>query len=181
MGREDLWIFGYGSLIWNPGFAHDQAVPACLAGYRRGFLMRSVHHRGTPARPGLVLALDRAPGHSCAGLAFRVRAGAEAETMADLRARELVSYAYREERLAVELADGRRVRAVTYVIDRDHPQYCGPLELEQQAAIIAVAAGGRGTNREYLLNTWAHLRQLGIEDADIEWLATRLEGESPRV
>ncbi len=176
MDKGALWIFGYGSLMWHPGFAHAESAVATLAGYRRGFLMRSIHHRGTPDRPGLVLALDRADDQACTGIAFRVAPGSEAETMTALRARELVSYAYKEVRLPVDLTDGRRVMAVTYVIDRSHDQYTGPLPLEEQARIIARAVGGRGANREYLLNTQAHLRELGIAEPEIDWLAARLSG-----
>ena len=183
MDSGELWIFGYGSLMWHPGFTHEEAVIASLPGYRRGFLMRSIHHRGTPERPGLVLALDRvrdgARVQPCTGLAFRVTPGTEPETMAALRERELISYAYKEARLPVDLADGRRVSAVTYVIDRAHPQYTGPLDLEEQARIIATAVGGRGPNREYLFNTHAHLARLGIRDAEIDWLVSRLNGGAP--
>lgn len=174
MDEGDLWVFGYGSLMWDPGFVHDEAVTATLEGFHRGFLMRSIHHRGTPERPGLVLALDASPGQSCTGLAFRVRAGREAETLAILRERELVSYAYKEMHLGLSLADGRAVSALSYVIDRAHAQYTGPLPLEEQAQVIARAAGGRGENAEYLFNTQAHLRELGITDADLDWLAARV-------
>jgi cation transport protein ChaC len=122
--------------------------------------------------PGLVLALDRAEAASCTGVAFRVAQGAEAETVEGLRARELVSSAYLETRLAVETADGA-LEALTYVIDPDHVQYCR-LDLEEQARIIAAATGGRGANREYLWSTATHLADLGIGDPDLEWLATRV-------
>ena len=178
MDDKTLWIFGYGSLMWHPGFAHDEAVLARLDGYRRGFLMRSIHHRGTVDRPGLVLALDAAAGDSCSGLAFRVTPGTEARTMQELRARELVSYAYKEILLPLTLADGRRVRAVTYVIDRAHPQYTGPLSMQAQARIIASAEGGRGSNRDYLFNTHAHLQELGIEAPDIAWLARAVRAKT---
>ena len=178
MRDNQLWVFGYGSLMWHPGFAYAEREIATLAGYRRGFLMRSIHHRGTEERPGLVLALDAAEGVDCTGLAFRVRPGAEAQTMRDLRARELVSYAYKEVRLPVRLAGGRMVSAVTYVIDRAHVQYTGPLPLEEQAAIIANATGGRGPNSEYLFNTHAHLQQLGIEDAEIGWLVQAVRAQT---
>ncbi len=177
MQNDELWIFGYGSLMWQPGFAHVEREIATLAGYRRGFLMRSIHHRGTPEQPGLVLALDVAEGASCTGLALRVKPGSEAATMQALRARELVSYAYKELRLPVTLRGGRVVEAVTYVIDRSHAQYTGELPLEQQAAIIARAVGGRGANREYLFNTHAHLSELGIEDAEIDWLARAVRAD----
>jgi cation transport protein ChaC len=136
--------------------------------------MRSIHHRGTETDPGLVLALDQAAEAFCDGVAFRVAPGAEAETMAALRARELVSSAYLEATCDVVLRDGRAVTAVTYVIDRDHVQYCGGLPLEEQARIIARAVGGRGPNIEYLHNTEAHLREIGLHDPDLAWLVDRV-------
>ncbi|WP_420850159.1 gamma-glutamylcyclotransferase [Rhodobaculum claviforme] len=169
-----MWVFGYGSLIWDPGFPVAETRLARLSGFHRSFCMRSVHHRGTPDDPGLVLALDAAPEASCAGVALAVRPGAEDDTLGYLRARELVSSAYVETRQRVRLWDGPEVTAVTYVIDPDHVQYCGGLALEDQAAIIARATGGRGPNREYLWNTAAHLAELGIEDAELSWLAARV-------
>ncbi|MGH1452542.1 MAG: gamma-glutamylcyclotransferase [Paracoccaceae bacterium] len=168
-----MWVFGYGSLLWNPGFDVAETVLARLPDYHRSFCMRSIHHRGSLANPGLVLALDEAAGAACLGVALRVASGAESDTLAYLRERELVSAAYLEKNLRVDLTDGRRVDAVTYVIDRDHNQYC-TLSLEQQAQIIAQAVGGRGPNTEYLWNTASHLSQLGIEDADLDWLSARV-------
>ena len=170
---ETLWIFGYGSLIWDPGFAPAETHPARLAGWHRSFCMRSIHYRGTVAAPGLVLALDAAEGASCAGLALRAAPEEAAEVLACLRARELVSDAYLERRLPVTLADGRRVTAVTYVIDRDGPQYCA-LSPEEQAQVIAGACGARGPNRDYLFNTAAHLRKLGLADPDLDALVAQV-------
>lgn len=169
-----MWVFGYGSLLWNPGFEVADSVLARLPDYHRSFCMRSIHHRGTVEAPGLVLALDEWPGASCLGLALAVREGHEDATLAYLRERELVSSAYLEKTLELELTDGRRVQAVTYVIDPVHDQYCGGMPLEEQAGIIARAVGGRGPNTEYLHNTVAHLRALGIDDADLEWLDERV-------
>lgn len=136
--------------------------------------MRSIHHRGSPTDPGLVLALDAADGTHCAGVAFRVADGAEVETVETLRERELISSAYLERELAVEV-DGLGVRtALTYVIDPHHEQYAGDLSRETQAQIIAVAVGGRGPNCEYLENTAAHLHELSIADTDLDWLVTRV-------
>ncbi|SFU32077.1 cation transport protein ChaC [Aliiroseovarius crassostreae] len=173
MGNSELWVFGYGSLIWHPGFDHDETVIATLAGYHRSFCMRSIHHRGTEEKPGLVLALDKEAGASCQGVAFRVTPGREDKTMAELRERELVSSAYLEKTLKITLADGREVEAVTYVIDPDHVQYCH-IDLLDQAHIIATAVGGRGPNTDYLYNTADHLATLGIEDPDLSWLAARV-------
>jgi cation transport protein ChaC len=184
MDGEQFWVFGYGSLIWDPGFPVAEAQRARLEGWRRSFCMRSIHHRGTLQRPGLVLALDRAKGAACEGLALRVAAGAEAWTLSYLRARELVSSAYLETRLPVRLAGGGFALALTFVIDPAHGQYCGGLPLEEQARIIAAAAGGRGTNADYLWNTARHLAELGIADPDLEWLAARvraIRGAAARV
>lgn len=169
------WIFGYGSLIWDPGFAWSERRPARLLGFRRSFCMRSIHHRGTLARPGLVLALDAAEGAECQGLAFAVDARISDETLEYLRARELISAAYLETRQRVILADGAAVEAVVYVIDRDHDQYCAGLSLEDQARIIARAVGGRGPNADYLHQTAAHLAALGLTDPDLDWLSDRVK------
>lgn len=171
--KKPLWVFGYGSLVWNPGFPVAEQRVARLNGWHRSFCMRSIHHRGTEAEPGLVLALDRAAGAFCAGVAFRVQEGAEEATLAALRERELISSAYLEEWLPLALEGGQDVTALCYVIDPAHAQYC-TLPLEEQAQIIAQAIGGRGRNCEYLFNTAAHLAQLGIADTDLEWLAARV-------
>ncbi|MCE0505645.1 MULTISPECIES: gamma-glutamylcyclotransferase [unclassified Roseivivax] len=168
-----LWVFGYGSLLWNPGFEVSETVPARLDGYRRSFCMRSIHHRGTPEDPGLVLALDEEHGSYCDGLALAAAPGQSEEVLAYLRERELVSAAYLERLLPLKLVDGREVTALVYVIDPDHGQYC-ELPLEEQAGIIAGAHGGRGPNTEYLFNTAAHLRELGIPDAELQWLDQRV-------
>lgn len=172
-----MWVFGYGSLIWHPGFPVAETRIARAAGWHRSFCMRSIHHRGTEADPGLVLALDRAADAFCDGVAFRVEPGAEAQTLADLRARELISSAYLETHIPVMAGAGAgadRLDCLAYVIDPDHGQYCGGLALEEQAQIIARACGGRGPNRDYLWNTAAHLADLGIADPDLEWLASRV-------
>jgi glutathione-specific gamma-glutamylcyclotransferase len=170
--QHPLWVFGYGSLIWNPGFPVAEQRIATLHGWHRSFCMRSIHHRGTVEHPGLVLALDRAEGASCAGVAFRVAPGAEAETLAALRERELISSAYLEKTLPVQIDPGT-VKALAFVIDPDHAQYC-LLDREEQARIIASATGGRGPNRDYLWSTTAHLADLGIADPDLDWLAARV-------
>lgn len=168
-----LWVFGYGSLLWNPGFTPAQTVLARLPDYHRSFCMLSIHHRGTLDDPGLVLALDHRPGASCMGVALRVPSGEEADVLAMLRARELISSAYYEDHVDLIAADGTPLRALTYIIDPDHAQYC-QFDLEQQAQIIARACGGRGPNCEYLFNTAAHLAQIGIEDPDLTHLAARV-------
>ncbi|KIC30472.1 gamma-glutamylcyclotransferase [Leisingera sp. ANG-S5] len=169
-----MWVFGYGSLLWNPGFPVARREVAVLHGYARSFCMSSIHHRGSEEKPGLVLALDAVEDAHCKGIALAVEAGHEEQTLAELRERELISSAYLERDLAVELADGSTVTAVTYVIDPHHVQYCGGLSLEEQAQIIAHAVGGRGPNTEYLYNTAEHLAEIGLHDSDLDWLAGRV-------
>ncbi len=170
---DALWVFGYGSLIWDPGFPVAERVVARANGWHRSFCMWSIHHRGTPEKMGLVLALDRAQALVwCDGVAFRVMPGAEVATLAALRDRELISSAYIEAWLEVHTTDGRDIAALTYVVDPDHAQYCGGLSLEAQAQVIAEAVGGRGSNRDYLFATAAHLAALGIADAGLDRLVT---------
>lgn len=168
-----LWVFGYGSLIWNPGFAFVERRPARLAGFRRAFCLRSVRYRGTPAAPGLVLALAEDAGAECRGLAFRVAPDAADEAHAYLRWREMDTDSYQETEQEVEAEGLGPVRALAYVIDTRHPHYAD-LDPEGQAAIIARASGPAGTNRDYLHNTVAHLRELGLHDPDLEALDARV-------
>ena len=141
--QEPLWVFGYGSLIWDPGFPVAERRIARLDGWHRSFCMRSIHHRGTVEHPGLVLALDAAAGGLCQGIALGVADDRADAVLGYLRERELISSAYLERLLPVSLRDGRKVEAVTYVVDTDHVQYCDGLDLEEQARIIARAVGGR--------------------------------------
>ncbi|MBO6717381.1 MAG: gamma-glutamylcyclotransferase [Rhizobiaceae bacterium] len=168
----DFWVFGYGSLIWRPDFAHVETRRARLHGYRRALCVLSHVHRGTPERPGLVLGLDR--GGSCVGLAFRVPAGLRDEVMAALRARELVTNVYLERELPLRLDGGETVRAVTYVVDRAHTQYAGPLDVEQAVARVVGAVGQSGANEDYVLNTVEHLGALSIRDHWLEAVARRV-------
>ncbi|EEB83625.1 gamma-glutamylcyclotransferase [Roseobacter sp. GAI101] len=170
-----MWVFGYGSLLWKPGFEVAESVIGRLPGYARSFCMRSIHHRGSVEQPGLVLALDAVTGTACDGIALRVAPGTEGQTLEYLRERELISSAYVEKNLDVQMADGRTVQALVYVIDAEHDQYCGGLPLEEQAQIIAKAVGGMGPNTEYLFNTASHLAQIGLHDASLEWLHARVK------
>ncbi len=178
--QRPLWVFGYASLMWNPGFPVAERALATLEGFHRSFCMSSIHHRGTVEEPGLVLALDPSATAQCTGLALRVEDGAEAASIAYLRERELISSAYVERLVQVTLANGAAVDALTYVVDTTHEQYVAHLELHQQAEIIARAVGGRGPNTEYLWNTVAHLEELGIADPDLQWLSDRVRELSPQ-
>ena len=160
-GTADVWVFGYGSLMWRPGFPHLAVEPALLRGYHRAFCVYSVRYRGTPERPGLVTGLDR--GGSCRGRAFRVAAADAGEARAYLDRRELVTGVYRRRTVPVELPGGR-VMAWAYVVDTAHRQYAGKLPLAEAARVILRGRGASGDNRDYLENTVAHLDDLGISD-----------------
>jgi cation transport protein ChaC len=174
----DFWVFGYGSLIWRPGFAHIETSRARLHGFRRSLCVYSWVHRGTEQRPGLVLGLDR--GGSCIGLAFRVPGELRDEVVAYLRERELVTNVYLERMLPVRLADGQSVVALCYVVDRGHAQYAGNLSVEAAAAIVTGGVGQSGRNEDYLFNTVEHLKALGIRDHWLESVAERLASPMAR-
>lgn len=167
---RDLWVFGYGSLMWRPGFLFEVAVPARIMGWRRRFCIYSVLYRGTPERPGLVLGLDR--GGVCDGLAFRVARSEAAKTLAYLRAREQVTGVYREALVPATLAtpDRAQVLALAYLVERAHPGYAGDLSLQLQARFIRGGRGVSGANLDYLVNTLQHLEQLGIREPELERL-----------
>ena len=166
---DEFWVFGYGSLMWNPGFDYAERSQGQLFGYRRALCVRSWVHRGTQEKPGLVLGLDR--GGSCRGMAFKVTAGQEAATLAYLRERELVTHVYLERTLQVVLADGRKVRALAYVIDRGHTQYAGGLDALDAARVVSTAEGRSGPNDAYVFNTLAHMQEMGIRDQWLESVA----------
>jgi glutathione-specific gamma-glutamylcyclotransferase len=177
-GAEDLWVFGYGSLMWRPGFAVRERVPARLIGLHRALCVYSFVHRGTPERPGLVLGLDR--GGMCRGIAFRVAAAARAETIAYLRAREQVTRIYRETMRRIELEDEarRQVTALCYIVDRGHVQYAGRLSLAERVHFVRQGHGQSGANRNYVLEAVRALEALGYRDTDLHRLADRLKGNS---
>ncbi|MEX0344585.1 MAG: gamma-glutamylcyclotransferase [Rhizobiaceae bacterium] len=168
----DFWVFGYGSLIWKPGFAHTETQRAHLYGYRRALCIRSWVHRGTQQRPGLVLGLDR--GGSCTGLAFRVPGELRDEVINYLRARELVTNVYLERELSVKLESGERAVAIGYVVDRNHEQYAGALHVEEAVAGVRGSVGLSGRNEEYVTSTVEHLQALGIRDHWLEAVAHKL-------
>lgn len=168
----DLWVFGYGSLIWRPGFDFAESVPAKLHGYHRSLCVFSHVHRGTPDRPGLVLGLDR--GGVCRGLAFRVEAGRAEETVAYLRAREQATAVYLERRVPLRLDDGRRVEGLVYVADRHHLQYAGKLPPAALLKLVRQGRGQSGENPDYVLQTHEHLRKMGVYDPVLAALAQEL-------
>jgi cation transport protein ChaC len=173
---DQLWVFGYGSLMWNPGFRYRQKFEARLIGAHRALCVYSFVHRGTPERPGLVLGLDR--GGTCRGVAFAVDAADRDDTIAYLRAREQVTMVYREAYRTVWLEHDpqRRVRAVCYIADRSHPQYAGRLTLDQQVHFVRQGHGTGGPNRDYVVETVKALEALGYRESALHLLAERLKG-----
>lgn len=172
---QDLWVFGYGSLMWQPGFAFDEMHTAVLQGWHRELCIYSHHWRGTEEKPGLVLGLDA--GGSCRGVAFRVSSDRSPSVRAYLHAREMRGGVYLEVLQKIMLDDGREVDALTYVADSAHRQYAGNLTREERFAIVEVCKGEGGLNRDYVINTVLHLRQLYVRDDELEWLHVRLGGE----
>ncbi len=197
----DIWVFAYGSLMWDPGFAYLEAAPALLRGYHRAFCILSFVYRGTEARPGLVLGLDR--GGACRGMAYRIAAAEGAGVLDYLDAREKVTDVYVRRAVPITFggaaisaggrpvsaggrplsaggrplsAEGRKVTAHTYVADRGHHQYAGKQTLQQAAALIAQGNGVGGSNRDYLESTVNHLDELGITDGPLHQLHAMVRG-----
>ena len=175
-GPHDLWVFGYGSLMWNPGFAFIDQRSALLKGWHRSFCLWSTRYRGTPKHPGLVLGLDY--GGACRGVAFRVAAGSCNETLSYLTERELTGYAYEPRMVRVELENGVEVQAYTFVADRAHPLYAGPMANDRAAAIIMAAQGDAGLNRDYLINTLRQLDKDGFSDKPLQELLAEVERQT---
>lgn len=168
----DLWVFGYGSLIWRPGFDYVERLPALLKGAHRALCVFSHSHRGTPDMPGLVLGLDQ--GGACRGVAFRVEPHLQAQTIAYLREREQINMVYKECVRPVTLSDGRTVLALCYVVDRSHHQYAARLSREEVLQLVRQGVGKSGPNHEYVRNTALALRDLGIHDTLLDWISDRL-------
>ncbi len=174
---EDLWVFGYGSLMWRPDFPFVEAVPAHLYGYHRSLCIYSNYHRGTQDFPGLVAGLEL--GGSCLGRTYRVAADDSAEVIAYLDARELGTEAYYPVAHPVHLNGARgpeRIIARCYMVDRSHAQYAGKLPLEEQVRIISKAIGQSGINSDYLHSTVAHLDELGITDGPLHEVSRLIDG-----
>src|ERR1035438_9103475 len=179
LSQGDLWVFGYGSLMWRPGFEFIEQVPARLIGEHRALCVYSFDHRGTPEKPGLVLGLDR--GGACRGIAFRVKAGLRDATIDYLRGREQTTNVYREVMRSVWLEDEarRRVSALAYVVDRGHVQYAGRLTLAEQLRHVQQGHGRSGNNRDYVLATVKSIEKQGFRDEQLHQLALMLHDATP--
>jgi len=176
--QADLWVFGYGSLMWRPGFEFIEQIPARLIGEHRALCVYSFDHRGTPEKPGLVLGLDR--GGACRGVAFRVAQRLRSKTEEYLRAREQTTNVYREVLRSVWLGNEprQRVSALTYVVDRGHVQYAGRLSLAAQLRFVQQGHGRSGNNRDYVLSTVRSIEAQGFRDEQLHRLALMLHDDA---
>jgi cation transport protein ChaC len=173
---DDLWVFGYGSLMWRPGFPFAERRHAHLHGYHRSLCVFSHVHRGTPGNPGLVMGLDR--GGRCHGVAFRVEAHEAEATVHYLREREQATAVYLERRLPVRLDDGRKVAALAYVADKAHEQYAGRLSFDEVLRLVRQGEGVSGRNPDYVRSTHEHLLGMGVVDQLLERIVMALDQES---
>lgn len=175
MQEESIhWVFGYGSLIWNPGFPHVSRVPATLMGAHRRLCIYSHRHRGTPEQPGLVFGLVR--GGSCRGMAFEVAPALWPEVHDYLMGREMDRGVYREATRPIRLAGGTQVPALAFVVDERHVQYAGKLDIAEQERLVRAGVGESGPNPEYVLATARHLQAMGISDKYLDELVAALGG-----
>ena len=180
--ESDIWVFAYGSLIWNPLFHYDERRPATLRGFHRRFCLWSVMGRGSPERPGLVLGLDR--GGACCGLAYRLPAGKAANELRLLWRREMVvgSYVPRWARVETAPGDGDRrcveeLRALVFMVNHNHPNYAGRLAFDAVAHALASAQGHLGSSADYLFHTVDALAAHGLRDAYLERLRNRVRSQ----
>jgi cation transport protein ChaC len=177
VSNDAVWVFGYGSLMWRPGFDFVDRRIARLHGYHRHFCVWSHRYRGSPKVPGLVLGLDR--GGSCRGVAYRIAPERADEVLAYLHEREMITGIYRPSRLSMTVTDDQgtidRITAQTYVVDRAHPQYAGTLSRAELAALVIQGVGTAGPCRDYLVNTVEHLREMAIPDRRLERMLALVE------
>ncbi len=173
----DIWIFGYGSLMWRPGFAYREVRNARIFGYHRALCVYSITYRGTPDAPGLVMGLDR--GGSCCGRAFLVGADEAQKAVDYLDARELVTGVYRPKFIKAHLDDGRRVDAYAYIARPEHRQYAGRLSLEKTVSILRTASGREGPSLQYLENTIHKLDEFGIRDGPLHRILDKASENGP--
>ena len=160
--RGDLWVFGYGSLMWSPDFPHVERKTGRVHGYHRALCILSNRYRGTPEKPGLVMGLCR--GGSCWGMAFRVRNGLAKEVLDTLWKREMLNRVYMPKFVPISVAGRQRVQALAFVADTTHRQFVGELDVDGRARLVAQGIGQRGRCVDYIRNTLDHMRELGVHD-----------------
>lgn len=172
----DLWVFGYGSLMWQPGFPHAESSPARLYGYHRALCIQSIRYRGTPDVPGLVLGLDR--GGSCTGVGFRVSSVSRDETLRYLEDREMLHDVYFPAIKTIVLGDRQSVPALTFIVKRQHSRYTRDLTPAQAAAIVSRASGDRGANLDYVQASIDKLEAMGVRDLNLSLIGDLARGNA---
>ena len=182
--RGDLWIFGYGSLMWSPGFRYAEKKTALARGYHRALCILSSRYRGTPEKPGLVMGLCR--GGSCWGMVFRVPAARVPRVLATLWKREMLNKVYKPTLIRVTAAPRRRrgpvqrVRALAFVADTAHRQFVKELDLHGRARLVAQGIGQRGRCVDYIRNTLEHMLALGVNDQHLARVLDLARGLAPK-
>jgi cation transport protein ChaC len=175
--RGDLWVFGYGSLMWSPGFRCTEQRTALVRGYHRALCILSSRYRGTPEKPGLVMGL--CGGGSCWGIAFRVPASRVRRVVTMLWRREMLNKVYKPTLIPVTVAPGRRIRALAFVADTGHKQFVKELDLHGRAQLVAQGVGQRGRCVDYIRNTLEHMLALGVNDPHLARILDLAIGLSP--
>jgi cation transport protein ChaC len=178
--KGDLWVFGYGSLMWSPGFSFKEKALGRVHGYHRALCILSTRYRGTRRKPGLVMGLCR--GGSCWGMAFRVEAARVRQALVRLWRREMPRRVYAPRLLRVKLGSGRQIRALAFLADPTNPAYVRELGLHGRARLVAQGIGQRGPCVDYIRNTVDHMQEVGVHDPHLERilhaaLALRAEGK----
>jgi len=173
---EPVWIFAYGSLMWNPGFRFAERLPARVYGYHRSFCLYSFEYRGTCGQPGLALGLNR--GGSCRGIAYRLSPATLGTEIDSLWAREMTGFVYKMTRLRLVTERGP-ISGYGFTVRRDSPDYVGRLPCKVAALIIAASKGNRGTGREYLMNSVRQLQELGMHDSILYRIVNLVEQSPP--
>ncbi len=173
---DGLWVFGYGSLLWNPAFHFEHSEPARLFGYRRNFCLKLPMGRGSPEFPGIMLALDL--GGSCNGRAFYIKPEQVDSETRVLWLREMLSGAYRAAHCHMRLAD-KTVSGLTFIVNRRHSRYMNDLSLKDKVHLIATGSGHLGTCRDYLDNTVAHLDEINVRDRYLHHLKNMIDRDYP--
>jgi len=170
--KQPLWVFAYGSLMWNPGFSYVEKQTVRIYGHHRALCVWSWHYRGSQEKPGLVFGLDR--GGSCIGKGFRVRPEDQKTVLEYLRGREMITNVYRPSMVKISLSTQHETSALTFIVDRKHPQYAGRLHDDILLHTVENARGSRGPNHEYVRNTLDHLKNIGYQDQQLLQLGKKL-------
>jgi glutathione-specific gamma-glutamylcyclotransferase len=168
----DVWVFGYGSLMWNPAIHVAQSCRAEVTGYHRQFCFTLNLGRGSPDKPGLMLGLDR--GGACVGVAHRIAAKDVGSELTILWYREMLSGAYKPRWLAAKIDGVGAAKVLAFVIDRTHARYEANIGEDETARRISMGEGILGTNRDYLYRTVKRLRELGVDHGPMHRLEQRV-------